>query len=242
VAQKDAWRAYVELALGLTETSRKKAMKIASEVAGKGGATAEQLQELVTQAMANRDAMTRMIRVELDRTLGRVGLATMDEVEELTKRVRELEQELREHRATSPAETATHSVSHLSKPFPDDPASPNGAAATTSTGATAPAKKAVAKKAVAKKAVAKKAVATKTVATKTPAKKAASKATETVAAAEAPVPAPVPPVVEAIAKKTAAPKKTPAAKTADAVAKAEPARKAAAKKAPARKTARKASS
>src|SRR5215475_10420493 len=94
VAQNDAWRAYVELALGLTDTSRKKAMKIVQQVAGKGGATAEQLQELVNQGMANREAMTRMIRVELDRALGRVGLATMDEVEELNRRVRDLEREL----------------------------------------------------------------------------------------------------------------------------------------------------
>ena len=54
MAQNDAWHAYVELALGLTDTSRKKAMKIVQQVAGKGGATAEQLQDLVNQGMANR--------------------------------------------------------------------------------------------------------------------------------------------------------------------------------------------
>lgn len=109
MADKDAWRAYVELVLGLTETSRKKAMKIVQQVAGKGGATADQLQELVAQGMANREAMTRMIRVELDRALGKVGLATMDEVDELTRQVRELEKELQETRATAgvPVSTAT---------------------------------------------------------------------------------------------------------------------------------------
>ena len=102
MAQKDAWHAYVELALGLTDTSRKKAMKIVQQVAGKGGATADQLQDLVNQGMANREAMTRMIRVELDRALGRVGLATMDEVDELSRRVRELETELRIAQTASP--------------------------------------------------------------------------------------------------------------------------------------------
>src|SRR5262249_42981632 len=106
VAQNDAWRAYVELALGLTDTSRKKAMKIVQQVAGKGGATAEQLQELVNQGMANREAMTRMIRVELDRALGRVGLATMDEVEELNRRVRDLERELYATRVAAGMTTA----------------------------------------------------------------------------------------------------------------------------------------
>ena len=103
MAQKDAWHAYVELALGLTDTSRKKAMKIVQQVAGKGGATADQLQDLVNQGMANREAMTRMIRVELDRALGRVGLATMDEVDELSRRVRELETELRIAQTASPS-------------------------------------------------------------------------------------------------------------------------------------------
>src|ERR1043166_3265479 len=142
-------------------------MRIAQQVAGKGGATAEQLQELVTQAMANREAMTRMIRVELDRALGRVGLATMDEVDELTRRVRELEQQLHDRGPASAPETAEHTVSHLSKPFPEEPASPNGTAesvtapATKTAAAQTAAVKAVAKKAVAKKAVAKKAVAKK---------------------------------------------------------------------------------
>jgi polyhydroxyalkanoate synthesis regulator phasin len=133
VADNDAWRAYVELVLGLTETSRKKAMKIVQQVAGKGGATAEQLQELVAQGIANREAMTRMIRVELDRALGKVGLATMDEVEDLTRRIRELEKELQESRGAAGVAVTTA------------PAAAEAATGTTTT-ATA-AKKTVAKKA-----------------------------------------------------------------------------------------------
>ncbi|WP_442935315.1 phasin family protein [Micromonospora sp. CPCC 206061] len=136
----EAWRAYLELALGLTEASRKKAQKAAKKLVGKGGATAGQLQamaeELVATSVANREALTKLVRFEVDRALGKVGLATSDEVADLTARVRELEEELRTTK-TAPA----------------------AAAAPASSTPSAPAKKAVAKKTVAKKAVAKKAPA-----------------------------------------------------------------------------------
>src|SRR2546430_1764065 len=102
-AMQDAWRAYMDLALGLTETSRKRATKVAKKLVGKGGATAEQLQamaeDLVTTSLANREALTRLVRYELERTLGRVGLATADEVTSLTNRVHELEEQLAEAKA-----------------------------------------------------------------------------------------------------------------------------------------------
>lgn len=158
MTQKEAWRAYYELALGLTETSRKKAMKIVQDVAGKGGATAEQVQELVNAGLANREAMTRMIRVELDRALSRIGLATMDEVEELTKRVQDLERQLHEARTAAGAGAAS------SGPV----TSANGATTTT-------AKKAVAKKSVAKKPVSEKSGSEKSVAKKSVAKKTSAK-------------------------------------------------------------------
>src|SRR5256714_10733881 len=102
-AMQDAWRAYLDLALGLTETSRKKATKVVKKLVGRGGVTAEQLQsmaeELVSTSLANREAVARMVRYELERALGRVGLATTDEVNALTARVHELERELAEARA-----------------------------------------------------------------------------------------------------------------------------------------------
>jgi polyhydroxyalkanoate synthesis regulator phasin len=108
----DAWQAYIDLALGFTETSRKRATKVVRQVVGKGNATADQLQtmaeELVNTGLANREAMVRLVRFELDRALGRVGLATAEEVAELTGRVRDLEQQLTAAQ-TSLAEVAPQS-------------------------------------------------------------------------------------------------------------------------------------
>jgi polyhydroxyalkanoate synthesis regulator phasin len=98
-AMQSAWRAYLDLALGFTEASRKRATKVVQKLVGKGGATADQLQtmaeELMGTSLANREALTRLVRFELDRALGRVGLATAEEVAELTARVRDLERQLR---------------------------------------------------------------------------------------------------------------------------------------------------
>jgi len=108
--RQDAWRGYLEMALGLTEASRKQATKAVKRALGKGGATAEQLQglaeELLKTSAANREALTRLVNAELERALNRVGLARADEVAELTTRVRELENELRVARAATPAAPA----------------------------------------------------------------------------------------------------------------------------------------
>ncbi|MFG3715615.1 phasin family protein [Micromonospora sp. NPDC047730] len=159
---QDAWRAYLELAMGLTEAPRKKAQDAVRRLVGSGGATAGQLQalaeELVSTGAANREALTKLVRFEVDRALGAVGLATADEVAELTRRVHELERQLREAR-TTPAAPATPPVA----PGAAEPAAPP----TVGPGAPGPTQ-AVAKKAVAKKAVAKKAVAKKAVAKRAP--------------------------------------------------------------------------
>ncbi|WP_431897846.1 hypothetical protein [Micromonospora haikouensis] len=148
---QDAWRAYLGLAMGLTEAPRKKAQDVVRRVVGSGEATATQLQalaeELVSTGAANREALTKLVRFEVDRALGAVGLATADEVAELTRRVHELERQLREAR-TGPAEPAPQA------------SAPQPPAAEPSASPAPVAKKAVAKKAVAKKAVAKKAPAT----------------------------------------------------------------------------------
>lgn len=106
---QDALKAYLELALGLGEASKKKAektvKKLAKELTGKGQATAGQLQsmadDLIATSAANREAVSRLVRVELDRALTRVGLATSEEVSGLVARVDALERQLRDRQAAS---------------------------------------------------------------------------------------------------------------------------------------------
>ncbi|MEU9827245.1 phasin family protein [Micromonospora chersina] len=184
---QDAWRAYLELAMGLTEAPRKKAQDAVKRVVGQGGATAAQLQslaeELVSTGLANREALTKLVRFEVDRALGAVGLATADEVAELTRRVHDLERQLREAKATGAPEAAAPraadglgpaaetagagEVTPSGEPTAEQPTRPAGEQPTTPA-AEAPVSappvpartKAIAKKAVAKKAIAKKPAAT----------------------------------------------------------------------------------
>ncbi|MGZ6793915.1 MAG: phasin family protein [Mycobacteriales bacterium] len=126
---KDALKGYLALASGLTEVTRQRATAAAKALVAQGEATAGQVtglaDDLIAQSRSNREAMTALVKFEVDKALGRVGLASAEEVTELTARVRQLEAQLRE--ATKPAAQA--------------PAA-----------AKAPAKKAPAKKAPAKKA------------------------------------------------------------------------------------------
>ncbi|MGK5682327.1 hypothetical protein [Actinoplanes sp. URMC 104] len=182
----DAWRAYLEMALGLTETPRKRAQKVAGELVNRGGATAAQLQglvdDLLSAGMANREALTNIVRYEVDRALGVVGLATAEEVTELTDRVRDLERQLREAQSRAagdagadidseptlggsrieqpapvPRRTAKKAVAKKAAPnrMPAAGTTPSTPQANIATVSEPPAKKAVAKKAGAKKAVAK---------------------------------------------------------------------------------------
>jgi polyhydroxyalkanoate synthesis regulator phasin len=168
---QNAWRAYLELALGLTEASKKKVQQVAKNLTSKGGTTAAQLQalaeEVASTSMANREALTKLVRFEVDRALGVVGLATAEEVADLTARVRDLERQLRDAQARAVVAEATEATAFAATgtPAPPPPPRPGGvakkAAAKQTTAKTAVAKQAASTTAGAKKAVAKKAVATK---------------------------------------------------------------------------------
>ncbi|MET7808776.1 phasin family protein [Micromonospora chersina] len=209
---QDAWRAYLELAMGLTEAPRKKAQDAVKRVVGQGGATAAQLQslaeELVSTGLANREALTKLVRFEVDRALGAVGLATADEVAELTRRVHDLERQLREAKATGAPEAAAPraadglgpaaetagagEVAPYGEPTAEQPTTPAAEQPTTPAAErpTTPAAEAPVSappvpartKAVAKKAVAKKAIAKKPAATvaRTPAEESPASPTRPV--------------------------------------------------------------
>jgi polyhydroxyalkanoate synthesis regulator phasin len=97
---RDALKSYLALASGLTEVTRQRAMGAAKALVSQGEATAEQVgtlaEDLVAQSKSNREAVTALVKYEVDRTLGRLGLAANDEVTELTKRVRALEAQVRD--------------------------------------------------------------------------------------------------------------------------------------------------
>jgi polyhydroxyalkanoate synthesis regulator phasin len=203
--QRDAWRTYLELALGLTEASRKKAKKAIKSLVNQSGTSVEQVrsmtEELVETSLANREAIAKLVRGELDRALGLVGLASAEEVAELNERIAELERRLRAAESGTAADgTATEPVAEAAPatlPVPRDvekPVSVLDAARKATAGdvaksamTKATAKKTAAKKSTAKAtggaAPAKKAVAKKSVAKKAPAKKAATKTAVTKTAA-----------------------------------------------------------
>jgi len=171
-----AWRTYLELASGVGDASRKQVRKVLKDLVGKGNTTAEQLRtmttELVAANLANREALGKLVRMEVDRALGRVGLATMDEVNQLTTRVRELERQLREARTAQTPPTTGRTVA------PTPAAARTAAAPPTTAGAARrggrPTKKA-AETPAASPAV-KKATRTAATAKATPAKATATKA------------------------------------------------------------------
>ena len=146
---QDAWRAYLELALGVTEASRKKATEVIRSLANHSGARIEDLQgtveELLSTSVANRENVAKLVRFELDRALGKVGLATSEEVAELTTRVQRLEMELREARDRAAATSSD--VAGRSDSVADN----------RSVKSTATVKKSAVKKSTVKKTVAKKA-------------------------------------------------------------------------------------
>jgi polyhydroxyalkanoate synthesis regulator phasin len=254
---QEAWRAYLELALGMTDATRKKATKAVRRLVGKGGVTAEQLQvlaeELVKTSTANREALTKLVRYELDRALGKVGLATAEEVAELTNRVRELEGQLRVAEsgpvASGEAAAASVAAARLDEPVPTPrkkavakkiakkalpPASVDTGALVPSqngAGAAEPLAPPAAKKAAAQKSAAKTAAAQRTAAKTAAAQKTAAKT----AAAQRTV------AKTAAAQKSAA-KKAGAQRTVAKTAAAQKtvARKAVAKTAPTRTVAKKA--
>ena len=100
---RDALKSYLALASGVTDITRNKAVAAAKALVAQGEATAEQVtglaEDLVQQTRQNREAVVALVTFEVDRALGRLGLATVDEVTSLTARVHELEGSCAELRA-----------------------------------------------------------------------------------------------------------------------------------------------
>jgi polyhydroxyalkanoate synthesis regulator phasin len=96
---RDAVKSYLTLAGSLTGVTRQRATAVARGLVQQGEATAEQVgslvEDLLAQSRQNREAVAALVTYEVDRTLGRLGLASDDEVAGLLERVRALEAEVR---------------------------------------------------------------------------------------------------------------------------------------------------
>ena len=156
---RDAVKSYLALASGLTEVTRQRAVGAAKALVSQGEATAEQVstlaEDLLQQSKSNREAVTALVKYEVDRTLGRLGLAANDEVTELTKRVRALEAQIRDLSAPAGAPAPARSA-------PTKSAATKRAPAKRAPAKSAPAKSAATKSAAAKSAATKRAAARKT--------------------------------------------------------------------------------
>ena len=106
----DALKGYLALANGLTEVTRQRATAAAKALVAQGEAAAGSVQaitdDLLAQSKSNREAVTALVKFEVDKALGRVGLATAEEVSELTARIRQLEKELRDAKKPGGAKAA----------------------------------------------------------------------------------------------------------------------------------------
>ena len=171
-------RAYLQLASGLSDLTRARAMEAAqglltlpvssmatgTKVASQASALAD---ELLAATVANRANLTALVRSEVDAAISRLGLVSVQKLEDAQAETAKLRKEVATLRsASSKADTAK--------------APAKKAAASKKAAAKAPAKKAAAAKAPVKRAAA----------AKSPARKAAAKSPAEKAAAPGPVAAP----------------------------------------------------
>ena len=88
----DALKGYLALATGLTEVTKQRATAAAKALVAQGEAAAGSVtavaEDLMAQSKSNREAVTALVKFEVDKALSKVGLATAEEVNELTARIR----------------------------------------------------------------------------------------------------------------------------------------------------------
>lgn len=109
---RDAVRNYLGLAAGIGTLTQQRAVAAARALVSSGEATAEQVSsladDLLATSKANREAVAGLVRVEIERALGRLGLATAEDVRALTARLAAAEGTARaaDRAATGPAKKA----------------------------------------------------------------------------------------------------------------------------------------
>jgi polyhydroxyalkanoate synthesis regulator phasin len=144
---KDAIRGYLALASGLSEVTAGRARTAARLLVEQGEATAGQVsalaEDLVSTSRRNRESLSLLVRHEVEQAVRRLGLAPATEVEDLTRRLHELERTLRTLRAASAGAgaAATAPVPGVKKAAPRKKAAPSKKAGSTKSAASKPAAK-----------------------------------------------------------------------------------------------------
>ena len=200
----DALRGYVQIAGGLTDVTKQRAVATAKQLVDSGSGIVDQAvsapvsrqvqgvaEELLATSRMSRDLLIGIIRSEVERTVARLGLVGADELSAMAKIVSRLQRQV---------DGPGGSDDTFGTPFDDEPE----AVAAFESAAQPAAKKVPAKKVPAKKVPAKKVPAKKVAVKMVPAKKVAvKKVAVKVPAKQAAVPpavaadVPAPPAVEA---------------------------------------------
>ena len=193
-------RGYIQLASGLGEVTRARAVEAAQgllsmpgvgittgKLAVQAGALAE---ELLAAATTNREHLTTLVRAEVDAAVTRLGLVAADKLKESQAEAARLRVEVAALRSASVAPAARTSAKRApaKRSVPKKPAVKKSSRLGASTRQTAASPATTATKAAATKAAATKAAGTKAAGTKAAATKAttATKATATKATADRP--------------------------------------------------------
>lgn len=161
----DALRGYVQLANGLTDVTRQRATQVARQLLEQGGGAvdhavstavsgtvARQAQSLAEDLLAtsrtNRDLLVGLVRTEVERAVGRLGLVGADELAAMLRLVERLQSQLDAAIAFGGDGDAERAAS---APTEDPAASAKKPAAKKATAKRVPAKKVATKKVPAKR-------------------------------------------------------------------------------------------
>jgi polyhydroxyalkanoate synthesis regulator phasin len=156
----DGLRGYLQLANGLTDVTRERAMLVAKSLVAQGEASVGAVlpdslktqvssltEDLIATSKANRALLVGLVGSEVERATARLGLAMSGELEAAKRRAQRLEQRVADLEREVRGEPSTSAPSAAPAAAPKKPAKKSPARARK-----APAKKAPAKKTTAKKA------------------------------------------------------------------------------------------
>jgi polyhydroxyalkanoate synthesis regulator phasin len=95
----EVFRKYVDSLAGVTELRREQAERLVQDLQKRGELRARDLQkaaqDLVDRSLRNRQELLRLIRKEMRRQIHTLGLATQDDLDKLSRRIKALEDKQR---------------------------------------------------------------------------------------------------------------------------------------------------